>query len=94
MATMYLYFGSSIRSVTVHANNYLANLYATNGYTAINYAQTVQLVTSGASGLENSGTVLKPNGVYTKQNGSLTLLATWQQMADGGTTTTKTAVFG
>ena len=76
------------------ANNYLANLYATNVYTAINYAQTVQLVTSGASGLENSGTVLKPNGVYTKQNGSLTLLATWQQMADGGTTTTKTAVFG
>ena len=76
------------------ASNYLANLYATNVYTAINYAQTVQLVTSGASGLENSGTVLKPNGVYTKSNGSLTLLATWQQMADGGTTTTKTAVFG
>ena len=76
------------------SNNYLSNLYATNVYTAINYAQTVQLVTSGASGLENSGTVLKPNGVYTKQNGGLTLLATWQQMADGGTTTTKTAVFG
>lgn len=76
------------------ANNYLANLYATNVYTAINYAQTVQLVTSGASGLENSGTVLKPNGVYIKKGGSATLLATWQQMADGGTTTTKTAVFG
>ena len=76
------------------ASNYLSNLYATNVYTAINYAQTVQLVTSCASGLENSGTILKPNGVYTKQDGSLTLLATWQQMADGGTTTTKTAVFG
>ena len=76
------------------ANNYLTNLYATNVYTAINYAQTVQLVSSGAAGLENNGIVLKPNGVYTKQNGSATLLATWQQMADGGTTTTKTAVFG
>ena len=76
------------------ANNYLANLYATNVYTAVNYAQTVQLVSSSASGLENNGIVLKPNGVYKKQNGSATLLATWQQMADGGTTTTKTAVFG
>ena len=76
------------------ASNYLANLYATNVYTAINYAQTVQLVSSGAAGLENNGIVLKPNGVYKKQNGSATLLATWQQMADGGTTTTKTAVFG
>ena len=76
------------------SNNYLSNLYATNVYTAINYAQTVQLVTSGASGLENSGTVLKPNGVYIKNGGSTTLLATWQQMAEGGTTTTKTAVFG
>ena len=76
------------------ASNYLSNLYATNVYTAINYAQTVQLVTSGASGLENSGTILKPNGVYIKNGGSTTLLATWQQMADGGTTTTKTAVFG
>ena len=75
------------------SNNYLSNLYATNVYTAVNYAQTVQLVTSGASGLENSGTVLKPNGVYTKSNGSLTLLATWQQMANGGSST-KTAVFG
>ena len=76
------------------ASNYLTNLYATNIYTAINYAQTVQLVSSTAAGLENNGTVLKPNGVYTKSNGSLTLLATWQQMADGGATTTKTAVFG
>ena len=76
------------------ASNYLSNLYATNIYTAINYAQTVQLVSSGAAGLENNGIVLKPNGVYKKQNGSATLLATWQQMADGGTTTTKTAVFG
>ena len=76
------------------ASNYLTNLYATNVYNAINYAQTVQLVASGAAGLENNGTVLKPNGVYTKSNGSLTLLATWQQMADGGATTTKTAVFG
>ena len=76
------------------ANNYLTNLYATNIYTAINYAQTVQLVSSGASGLENNGIVLKPNGVYVKNGGSATLLATWQQMADGGTTTTKTAVFG
>ena len=75
------------------ANNYLTNLYATNIYTAINYAQTVQLVTSGASGLENSGTVLKPNGVYIKNGGSTTLLATWQQMANGGSST-KTAVFG
>ena len=76
------------------ASNYLTNLYATNVYNAINYANTVQLVSSTAAGLENNGTVLKPNGVYTKSNGSLTLLATWQQMADGGTTTTKTAVFG
>ena len=76
------------------ANNYLANLYATNVYTAINYAQTVQLVSSGAAGLENNGIVLKPNGVYIKNGGSATLLATWQQMADGGTTTTKTAIFG
>ena len=75
------------------SNNYLSNLYATNVYTAINYAQTVQLVTSGASGLENSGTVLKPNGVYIKNGGSTTLLATWQQMANGGSST-KTAVFG
>ena len=76
------------------ANNYLTNLYATNIYTAINYAQTVQLVSSGGAGLENNGTILKPNGVYIKKGGSATLLATWQQMADGGTTTTKTAVFG
>ena len=76
------------------ANNYLTNLYATNIYTAINYAQTVQLVSSGAAGLENNGIVLKPNGVYIKNGGSATLLATWQQMADGGTTTTKTAIFG
>lgn len=76
------------------ANNYLANLYATNVYTAVNYAQTVQLVNSGSSGLENYGTLLKSNGVYIKNGGSTTLLATWQQMADGGTTTTKTAVFG
>ena len=76
------------------ANNYLANLYATNVYTAVNYAQTVQLVSSGGAGLENYGTILKPNGVYVKNGGSTTLLATWQQMADGGTTTTKTAVFG
>lgn len=76
------------------ASNYLTNLYATNVYTAVNYAQTVQLVSSGGAGLENNGTILKPNGVYIKQNGSATLLATWQQMADGGTTTTKTAVFG
>lgn len=76
------------------ANNYLTNLYATNVYNAINYAQTVQLVSSGGAGLENNGTVLKGKGVYTMSNGSLTLLATWQQMADGGTTTTKTAVFG
>lgn len=76
------------------ASNYLANLYATNVYTAVNYAQTVQLVNSGSSGLENYGTVLKSNGVYIKNGGSVTLLATWQQMADGGTTTTKTAVFG
>lgn len=76
------------------ANNYLANLYATNVYTAVNYAQTVQLVTSGGAGLENYGTILKPNGVYIKNGGSTTLLATWQQMAEGGTTTTKTAVFG
>ena len=76
------------------ASNYLANLYATNIYTAINYAQTVQLVSSGGAGLENYGTILKPNGVYVKNGGSTTLLATWQQMADGGTTTTKTAVFG
>lgn len=75
------------------SNNYLSNLYATNVYTAINYAQTVQLVTSGASGLENNGTVLKPNGVYIKNGGSTTLLATWQQMANGGSST-KTAVFG
>ena len=75
------------------SNNYLSNLYATNVYTAINYAQTVQLVTSGASGLENSGTILKPNGVYVKNGGSTTLLATWQQMANGGSST-KTAVFG
>lgn len=77
-----------------NASNYLANLYATNIYTAINYAQTVQLVNSGSSGLENYGTLLKSNGVYIKNGGSTTLLATWQQMADGGTTTTKTAVFG
>lgn len=76
------------------ANNYLSNLYATNVYNAINYAQNVQLVSSGAAGLENNGTVLRTNGVYIKKGGSLTLLATWQQMADGGTTTTKTAVFG
>lgn len=76
------------------ASNYLANLYATNVYTAVNYAQTVQLVNSGSSGLENYGTLLKSNGVYVKNGGSVTLLATWQQMADGGTTTTKTAVFG
>ena len=76
------------------ANNYLANLYATNVYTAVNYAQTVQLVNSGSSGLENYGTLLKSNGVYIKNGGSTTLLATWQQMADGGATTTKTAVFG
>ena len=76
------------------ANNYLANLYATNVYTAVNYAQTVQLVSSGGAGLENYGTILKPNGVYVKNGGSTTLLATWQQMAEGGTTTTKTAVFG
>lgn len=76
------------------ASNYLANLYATNIYTAVNYAQTVQLVNSGSSGLENYGTLLKSNGVYIKNGGSTTLLATWQQMADGGTTTTKTAVFG
>lgn len=76
------------------SNNYLSNLYATNVYTAINYAQTVQLVNSGASGLENYGTVLKSNGVYIKNGGSTTLLATWQQIAEGGTTTTKTAVFG
>ena len=76
------------------ANNYLPNFYATNVYTAINYAQTVQLVASGGAGLENNGTILKPNGVYIKKGGSATLLATWQQMAEGGTTTTKTAVFG
>ena len=76
------------------ANNYLTNLYATNVYTAVNYAQTVQLVASGGAGLENNGTVLKPNGVYIKKGGSATLLATWQQMAEGGATTTKTAVFG
>lgn len=76
------------------ASNYLTNLYATNIYTAINYAQTVQLVSSGGAGLENNGTILKPNGVYIKKGGSATLLATWQQMADGGTTTTKTAIFG
>lgn len=76
------------------ASNYLSNLYATNVYNAINYAQNVQLVSSGAAGLENNGTVLRTNGVYIKKGGSLTLLATWQQMADGGTTTTKTAVFG
>lgn len=75
------------------SNNYLSNLYATNVYTAVNYAQTVQLVTSGASGLENNGTVLKPNGVYIKNGGSTTLLATWQEMASGGSST-KTAVFG
>ena len=76
------------------ASNYLTNLYATNIYTAINYAQTVQLVASSGAGLENNGTLLKPNGVYLKKGGSATLLATWQQMAEGGTTTTKTAVFG
>lgn len=76
------------------ASNYLSNLYATNVYTAVNYAQTVQLVSSGGAGLENNGTILKPNGVYIKKGGSATLLATWQQMAEGGTTTTKTAVFG
>lgn len=76
------------------ASNYLSNLYATNVYTAVNYAQTVQLVASGGAGLENNGTLLKPNGVYIKKGGSATLLATWQQMAEGGTTTTKTAVFG
>lgn len=76
------------------ASNYLTNLYATNVYNAINYAQNVQLVSSGAAGLENNGTVLRTNGVYIKNGGSLTLLATWQQMADGGATTTKTAVFG
>ena len=76
------------------ASNYLTNLYATNVYNAINYANTVQLVSSTAAGLENNGTVLKTNGVYIKNGGSATLLATWQQMAEGGTTTTKTAVFG
>lgn len=76
------------------ASNYLANLYATNVYNAVNYAQTVQLVNSSSSGLENYGTLLKSNGVYIKNGGSTTLLATWQQMADGGSTTTKTAVFG
>ena len=75
------------------SNNYLANLYATNVYTAVNYAQTVQLVSSSGAGLENNGTVLKPNGVYIKNGGSATLLATWQQMANGGSST-KTAVFG
>ena len=69
-------------------------MYATNVYNAINYANTVQLVSSTAAGLENNGTVLKTNGVYIKNGGSATLLATWQQMAEGGTTTTKTAVFG
>lgn len=76
------------------ANNYLTTLYASTVYNGINYAQTVQLVSSGGAGLENYGTILKPNGVYVKNGGSTTLLATWQQMADGGTTTTKTAVFG
>ena len=75
------------------SNNYLSNLYATNVYTAVNYAQTVQLVSSGGAGLENYGTILKPNGVYVKNGGSTTLLATWQQMANGGSST-KTAVFG
>ena len=75
------------------SNNYLSNLYATNVYTAVNYAQTVQLVNSGASGLENYGTVLKSNGVYIKNGGSTTLLATWQEIAAGGSST-KTAVFG
>lgn len=75
------------------ASNYLANLYATNVYNAVNYAQTVQLVNSSSSGLENYGTLLKSNGVYIKNGGSTTLLATWQQMANGGSST-KTAVFG
>ena len=76
------------------ASNYLTTLYASTVYNGINYAQTLQLVASSAAGLENNGTVLKPNGVYLKNGGSATLLATWQQMAEGGTTTTKTAVFG
>lgn len=76
------------------ANNYINTLYATNIYNAISYTQSLQLVNSGSSGLENYGTLLKSNGVYVKNGGSVTLLATWQQMADGGTTTTKTAVFG
>ena len=34
MATMYLYFGSSIRSVTVHANNnYYPKTYTSSGTT-------------------------------------------------------------
>lgn len=75
------------------ANNYINTLYATNIYSAIHYTQSLQLVSSSSSGLESSGTLLKPNGVYTVSGGNPTLLATWAEMAAGGSST-KTAVFG
>lgn len=76
------------------SSNYLSTLYASTIYSAVQYVQSLQLVSSGNAGLENSGTLLKPNGVYTVSGGTPTLLATWKQMAEGGSTTTKTAVFG
>lgn len=75
------------------SNNYIKTLYATNIYSAIHYTQSLQLVSSSSPGLESSGTLLKPNGVYTVSGGNPTLLATWSEMAAGGSST-KTAVFG
>lgn len=75
------------------SNNYINTLYATNIYSAVHYVQSLQLVSNGAAGCESNGTLLKPKGVYTVKNGTPTLLASWEEMAAGGSST-KTAVFG
>ena len=73
------------------SNNYLKSLHVTDLYGAIGYLQTLQLVTSGASGLEEYGILLKPNGIYNKTgDGGTSFLASWTDIAS----TTKTAVFG
>lgn len=73
------------------SNNYLKSLHVTDLYSAIGYLQTLQLVTSGASGLEEYGVLLKPNGIYKKAgDGGTSFLASWTDIAS----TTKTAVFG
>ena len=73
------------------SNNYLKSLHVTNLYGAIGYLQTLQLVTSGTSGLEESGVLLKPNGIYSKtEDGGTSFLASWTDI----TSTTKTAIFG